>query len=71
MKEGLSTDKFEISLFPFTFSVFAGVGSCMDTWTPIAREYNALRCGSIDGTDEYPHDKGVLRALNSKYKPNK
>ena len=27
--------------------------------------------GSIDGTDEVPHDHGIVRAINSKYKPNK
>lgn len=23
------------------------------------------------GTDTYPHDNGIIRAINSKYKPNK
>lgn len=43
----------------------------LENWSPIAKVYHPLTCGSIDGTDDYPHDKGILRALNSKYKPNK
>ncbi|XP_005089105.1 U11/U12 small nuclear ribonucleoprotein 35 kDa protein [Aplysia californica] len=34
-------------------------------------KYDPLKAGSIDGTDEYPHDKGVVRALNAVYKPNR
>jgi len=45
--------------------------SYLQSWTPVAKEYHPLSCGSIDGTDDYPHDKGILRALNSVYKPNK
>ena len=43
----------------------------VEGWSPIARSYHPLTCGSIDGTDDYPHDKAILRALNSSYKPNK
>ena len=32
--------------------------------------YDPLIAGSIDGTDEKPHDHGIVRALNSRYKPN-
>ena len=32
--------------------------------------YDPLIAGSIDGTDEKPHDHGIARALNSRYKPN-
>jgi len=32
--------------------------------------YDPIMCGSLDGTDEKPHDHGIIRALNSKYKPN-
>ncbi len=32
--------------------------------------YDPLMSGSIDGTDEKPHDHGVIRALESEYKPN-
>ena len=32
--------------------------------------YDPIMCGSIDGTDEKPHDRGIIRALNSVYKPN-
>ncbi len=41
------------------------------SWSPLARVYNPLRVGSIDGTDELPHDNGVVRAINKTYKPNK
>jgi U11/U12 small nuclear ribonucleoprotein SNRNP35 len=40
-------------------------------WSPIAREYHPVRVGSIDGTDVIAHDRGIIRALNSKYRPNK
>lgn len=42
-----------------------------DTWSPIAKIYDPLMVGSIDTTDEEPHDHGIVRAMNSKYKPNK
>lgn len=32
--------------------------------------YDPIICGSIDGTDEKPHDNGIIRALNSRYVPN-
>ena len=32
--------------------------------------YDPIMCGSIDGTDDKPHDHGIIRALNSNYKPN-
>lgn len=28
--------------------------------------YDAIRAGSIDGTDPEPHDHAILRALNAK-----
>ncbi|KAK3585302.1 hypothetical protein CHS0354_040249 [Potamilus streckersoni] len=40
-------------------------------WSPIAKVYDPLMAGSIDGTDMEPHDLGIVRAMNSKYKPNK
>ncbi|XP_035687732.1 U11/U12 small nuclear ribonucleoprotein 35 kDa protein-like [Branchiostoma floridae] len=40
-------------------------------WSPIARVYNPLRAGSIDGTDLDPHDRAVIRAMDAKYRPNK
>ncbi|XP_069475778.1 U11/U12 small nuclear ribonucleoprotein 35 kDa protein [Ambystoma mexicanum] len=43
----------------------------MNDWTPIAVEYHPLKAGSIDGTDEEPHDRAVSRALASRYVPNK
>ncbi|CAD7088488.1 unnamed protein product [Hermetia illucens] len=39
-------------------------------WSKYAREYDPIKCGSIDGTDTVPHDRGVIRALNSTYRPN-
>ncbi|XP_005989003.1 U11/U12 small nuclear ribonucleoprotein 35 kDa protein [Latimeria chalumnae] len=43
----------------------------MSDWTPIAKEYDPLKAGSIDGTDEEPHDRAVWRAMLARYKPNK
>lgn len=40
-------------------------------WTGIADEYDAVRAGSIDGTDTEAHDHGIIRAMNSTYRPNK
>lgn len=42
-----------------------------ENWSPIAHVYDPLMAGSIDGTDEIAHDHGIVRAMNSKYKPNK
>ena len=33
--------------------------------------YDPIMCGSIDGTDERPHDRSILRALSSKYKTSR
>lgn len=43
----------------------------MSNWTPLAKEYDPLKCGSIDGTDHQVHDKAILRAIQAKYKSNK
>ncbi|XP_072271931.1 U11/U12 small nuclear ribonucleoprotein 35 kDa protein [Pyxicephalus adspersus] len=43
----------------------------MNDWTPIAKDYDPLKAGSIDGTDEEPHDRAVLRAMLARYAPNK
>lgn len=40
-------------------------------WTPVAEVYDPVLAGSIDGTDAEPHDHGIVRALNSTYRPNK
>lgn len=42
----------------------------MDDWSPIARVYDPLKAGSIDGTDTEPHDRGIVRAIKAHYKPN-
>jgi len=33
------------------------------------QEYDPIKNGSIDGTDTKPHDRGLVRALKSKYTP--
>ncbi|XP_044146183.1 U11/U12 small nuclear ribonucleoprotein 35 kDa protein [Bufo gargarizans] len=43
----------------------------MNEWAPIAKNYHPLKAGSIDGTDEEPHDRAVLRAMLARYVPNK
>ncbi|XP_070807534.1 U11/U12 small nuclear ribonucleoprotein 35 kDa protein isoform X1 [Pituophis catenifer annectens] len=43
----------------------------MNEWVPIAKEYDPLKAGSIDGTDEEPHDRAVWRAMSARYVPNK
>ena len=40
----------------------------MERWSPIAKVYDPLKCGSIDGTDTVPHDKGIIRAMNARCK---
>lgn len=37
-------------------------------WEPIARVYDPLKAGSIDGTDTIPHDHGILRAMQVCFK---
>ncbi|XP_055373052.1 U11/U12 small nuclear ribonucleoprotein 35 kDa protein-like [Condylostylus longicornis] len=34
-------------------------------------EYNPIRVGSIDGTDEKPHDRAIVRAMLTEYVPDK
>ncbi|BFY98739.1 hypothetical protein BsWGS_01779 [Bradybaena similaris] len=44
----------------------------METFVPVFLDsYDPLRAGSIDGTDELPHDRAISRACAAKYKPNK
>lgn len=43
----------------------------MVDWNPIAKVYDPLKAGSIDGTDVEPHDRAVWRAMGVRYKPNK
>ncbi|XP_044744729.1 U11/U12 small nuclear ribonucleoprotein 35 kDa protein-like [Coccinella septempunctata] len=40
-------------------------------WSKYAKEYDPIKIGSIDGTDVDPHDKAIVRAINSEYYPNK
>ncbi|XP_053690239.1 U11/U12 small nuclear ribonucleoprotein 35 kDa protein-like [Sabethes cyaneus] len=41
------------------------------SWSRYAREtYDPIRVGSIDGTDEFPHDRALVRAMEATYKPN-
>lgn len=39
-------------------------------WKKYAETYDPIKIGSIDGTDTYPHDNGIVRAINANYKPN-
>lgn len=39
-------------------------------WQPQATFYHPLYAGSIDGTDLYPHDRAVVRAMLSTCKLN-
>lgn len=42
-----------------------------EVWAPHVAEYgyySALKSGSIDGTDNLPHDHAIVRALNSNCK---
>lgn len=39
-------------------------------WYPLTIVYDPIKNGSIDGTDVEPHDAGIVRALNSRYKSN-
>jgi len=39
-------------------------------WYPQTIVYDPIKVGSIDGTDIEPHDAGIVRALNSTYKPS-
>ncbi|XP_066466022.1 U11/U12 small nuclear ribonucleoprotein 35 kDa protein [Tiliqua scincoides] len=43
----------------------------MNEWAPIAKDYDPLKAGSIDGTDEEPHDRAVWRAMVARYVPNR
>ncbi|RDD45468.1 U11/U12 small nuclear ribonucleoprotein 35 kDa protein [Trichoplax sp. H2] len=44
-----------------------------DNWVSLFSHrgsYDPLRAGSIDGTDSLAHDRAVIRAMTSRYKPN-
>ncbi|KAM9781946.1 U11/U12 small nuclear ribonucleoprotein 35 kDa protein [Syngnathus typhle] len=43
----------------------------MADWSAIAKVYDPLKAGSIDGTDVEPHDRAVWRGMCARYKPNK
>ncbi|XP_028828627.1 U11/U12 small nuclear ribonucleoprotein 35 kDa protein isoform X2 [Denticeps clupeoides] len=43
----------------------------MSEWSPVAKVYDPLKAGSIDGTDVEPHDHAVWRAMQARYQPNK
>lgn len=36
-----------------------------------AKVYDPIKIGSIDGTDVEPHDRAIVRAINSDYYPNR
>jgi len=41
-----------------------------NTWSPYALKYDPVKIGSIDGTDTYPHDHGIVRASSANFQPN-
>lgn len=44
-----------------------------NVWFPYIRNYgyyDPVMAGSIDGTDDAPHDRAIVRALSARYKPN-
>jgi len=40
------------------------------SWSPYAVTYDPIKVGSIDGTDTYPHDHGIVRACSANFQPN-
>ncbi|XP_054162424.1 U11/U12 small nuclear ribonucleoprotein 35 kDa protein-like [Oppia nitens] len=41
-------------------------------WTPVVTDYyDPIRVASIDGTDTVPHDRAVIRAVNSRHNADK
>lgn len=62
----MSDDEEELqrAALPYTLPTY-------NKWDLHATFYHPLMAGSIDGTDVVPHDRAVLRAMRSKYKPNK
>lgn len=46
--------------------------SRMEHYKPLFTDsYDPLKAGSIDGTDEIPHDKAIWRAMKAKFRPKK
>ncbi|XP_066257147.1 U1 small nuclear ribonucleoprotein 70 kDa-like [Euwallacea similis] len=43
----------------------------LKNWSKFAKIYDPTKCASIDGTDCEPHDRAVIRAINSEYRPNR
>ena len=39
-------------------------------WSPYAANYVPIKVGSIDGTDVFAHDRGLIRASYASYRPN-
>jgi U11/U12 small nuclear ribonucleoprotein SNRNP35 len=58
-------------MIPYNISFLFAVKILRMNWTPYAQVYDPLKVGSIDGTDSDPHDKAIIRALNSEYVPDK
>lgn len=42
-----------------------------ENWSCYAKHYDPVKIGSIDGTDTEPHDRAIVRAINSEYRPNR
>lgn len=43
------------------------VNELSSEWSPFAKEYDPIKVGSIDGTDQIVHDKALLRASSVSY----
>lgn len=35
----------------------------LKSWSPLAKVYDPLAVGSIDGSDKQAHDHGIIRAI--------
>nr|XP_039262520.1 U11/U12 small nuclear ribonucleoprotein 35 kDa protein-like [Styela clava]XP_039262521.1 U11/U12 small nuclear ribonucleoprotein 35 kDa protein-like [Styela clava] len=42
-----------------------------EPFSRLAKTYDPVKCGNIDGIGKDIHDRGIWRAINSKYRPNK
>lgn len=41
-----------------------------DRWSPFASAYDPVRVSNIDGSANYAHDRAIIRACKTAYKPN-
>lgn len=50
-------------LLIFFYVLLAVSEMALSKWEAVARSYDPLKAGSIDGTDTTPHDHAVVRAM--------